>query len=42
MSSLDGIAVQLLYAIDGLNTPKDRSPDFKSFSYYLGILFKFR
>jgi len=37
ISTLGGLAVQLLYVADGLNAPKDRSPDFKSFSYYLGI-----
>lgn len=38
ISTLGGVAVQLLYVADGLNAPKDRSPDFKSFSFYLGIL----
>ena len=36
---LGGIAVQLLYIIDGLKAPMDRRPDFKSISYYLGIFF---
>lgn len=39
ISLLGGIAVQLLYIIDGLNAAKDRRPDFMSISYYLGILF---
>jgi hypothetical protein len=38
ISTLGGCAVQLLYILDGLNAPKDRSPDFKSVSYYFGIL----
>lgn len=38
ISMLGGFAVQLLYLIDGLNAPKDRRPDFRSISYYLGIL----
>lgn len=38
ISSLGGFAVQMLYVADGLNAPKDRSPDFRSFSYYLGII----
>lgn len=37
ISTLGGVAVQLLYILDGLNAPKDRSPDFKSVSYYFGI-----
>lgn len=38
ISTLGGVAVQLLYVLDGLNAPKDRSPDFKSVSYYFGIV----
>lgn len=37
ISGLGGVAVQLLYLIDGLNAPRDRRPDFGSFSYYLGM-----
>jgi len=37
-ASLGGIAVQILYLIDGLNAPKDRQPDFKSLTYYIGIV----
>jgi len=37
-AGLGGAAVQILYLIDGLNAPKDRRPDFKSVTYYLGIL----
>lgn len=37
LSGLGGLAVQLLYLLDGLNAPKDRRPDFGSLSYYLGI-----
>jgi hypothetical protein len=39
ISTLGGLSVQLLYVIDGIKAPKDRGPDFKSFSYYLGIVF---
>lgn len=39
ISGLGGAAVQMLYLIDGMNAPKDRRPDFKSFTYYLGIIF---
>lgn len=35
---LGGASVQILYIVDGLNAPLDRRPDFKSFSYYIGIL----
>lgn len=38
ISGLGGVAVQLLYIVDGLNAPKDRRPDFRAFSYYLGII----
>jgi hypothetical protein len=38
ISTLGGAAVQLLYLVDGLNAPSDRKPDFKSVSYYFGIL----
>ncbi len=37
-AGLGGLAVQILYLIDGLNAPKDRRPDFRSGLYYLGIL----
>lgn len=36
---LGGGTLQLLNLIDGLSAPPDRRPDFKSFSYYLVILF---
>lgn len=39
ISGLGGAAVQILYLIDGMNAPKDRRPDFKSFLYYLAIIF---
>ncbi len=39
ISGLGGAAVQLLYLIDGMKAPKDRQPDFRSFLYYLSILF---
>lgn len=39
ISGLGGVAVQLLYLIDGLNAPKDRQPDFRSILYYLSIIF---
>jgi len=39
ISTLGGLAVQLLYVIDGMKAPKDRAPDFKSVSYYIGIVF---
>jgi hypothetical protein len=35
---LGGAAMQILYLIDALNAPKDRQPDFKSFSYYLQMV----
>jgi hypothetical protein len=38
ISGLGGLAVQLLYLIDGMKAPKDRRPDFRSLTYYLGIL----
>ncbi len=38
ISTLGGAAVQLLYIVDGLNAPLDRRPDFKSMSYYFGIV----
>ena len=38
ISGLGGVAVQLLYLIDGMKAPKDRRPDFRSITYYLGIL----
>lgn len=38
ISGLGGIAVQMLYVVDGLNAPKDRRPDFKSLGYYIGML----
>jgi hypothetical protein len=38
IATLGGIAVQVLYVIDGVNAPKDRRPDFWSLSYYIGIL----
>jgi hypothetical protein len=37
-AGLGGAAVQILYLIDGLKAPKDRRPDFKTITYYLGIL----
>jgi hypothetical protein len=37
ISGLGGLAVQLLYIVDGLNAPKDRRPDFKSLAYYFAI-----
>lgn len=37
-ATLGGVAVQVLYLIDGLNAPKDRHPDFRSALYYIGIL----
>lgn len=37
-SSLGGVAIQILYIIDGMNAPKDRRPDFKSPFYYLSII----
>lgn len=39
ISILGGVAVQVLYIIDGLKAPMDRRPDYKSVSYYLGIFF---
>ena len=36
---LGGASMQILYIIEGLNAPKDRRPDYKSVTYYLGILF---
>lgn len=38
ISTLGGVAVQLLYILDGLNAPKARRPDFSSISYYFGII----
>jgi hypothetical protein len=38
IATLGGIAVQLLYLLDGINAPKDRRPDFLSISYYVGII----
>lgn len=38
ISGLGGVAVQLLYVVDGLNAPKNRRPDFRSVGYYLGII----
>ena len=38
LHALGGVAIQLLTVIDGLKAPKDRQPDFKSFSYYLALL----
>lgn len=37
-TALGGLAIQILALIDGLNAPKDRRPDFKSFSYYFVLL----
>ena len=37
-TALGGVAIQLLTVIDGLKAPKDRQPDFKSFSYYIALL----
>jgi len=36
---LGGLAMQLLYVIEGFKAPKDRRPDYFSFTYYLGIVF---
>jgi len=38
ISGPGGVAMQMLYIVDGLNASKDRQPDFKSFGYYFGIL----
>ena len=37
IAGLGGASVQLLYLIDGMKAPKDRRPDFRSLTYYLGI-----
>ena len=36
---LGGAALQILNVIDGLSAAPDRRPDFKSYSYYIVILF---
>lgn len=38
ISLLGGLAMQILYVIEGFNAPKDRRPDYLSFTYYLGII----
>lgn len=38
ITTLGGLAVQLLNIVEGLNAPKDRRPDFSSFSYYIGVI----
>jgi hypothetical protein len=39
ISALGGVSMQLINLIDAMNAPKDRRPDFKSITYYLGIIF---
>jgi hypothetical protein len=38
VSSLGGLAVQLLSFVEAANAPIDRKPDFKSIIYYIVIL----